>query len=185
MAFTGYLQVATGDQSLVSSAVTAKSAMMTERDSNRTSCCANCSQALEFSRYICAVCSRGSGKYTLELCVDCIGNRSTITHGAEENERTHSPEHLLVQLRRVLHPRHVCAILDQADAAFAYGTPGISGAGWDTNEAPESSSETECEPGDRVTKSLPPSPPCVICQKTVQRPFWYCLECKGIRNTRV
>ncbi len=117
--------------------------------------CDGCGGQVIGSRFTCVQCSQGEINNTMELCIDCM-SKSVYR---EEDKKKHSPGHNLLQIRDVLHRRHVLAASVVADAAVKYAAALVD---------------------DVKDGKVPPSDPnCVMCEKTVTRPVWFCIECKG------
>ncbi|KAF9041886.1 hypothetical protein BDZ89DRAFT_1059909 [Hymenopellis radicata] len=121
--------------------------------------CDGCSGDVIGSRFTCVQCSQGEIWHTVDLCARCMGKS---VYRASDKKR-HTPGHNLLQIRDVIHKRAVLAAHSAVEAALQHATALV----------------------DHVKDEKVPlwpiiwdSPICVICNKTVTRPFWFCIECE-------
>ncbi len=116
--------------------------------------CDGCGGGLTASRLTCVQCSRGEISQTVDLCAQCMG-RSVFR---ASDKKKHTPGHHLLQIRNLVHRRHVLAALSAGEVALQYADALL----------------------DYVKDRNMPfgDPTCKVCDRTVTRPAWYCIDCE-------
>ncbi|KAF9041891.1 hypothetical protein BDZ89DRAFT_1034712 [Hymenopellis radicata] len=121
-----------------------------------TAYCDGCDGDVVGSRFTCVQCSQGEITHTVDLCARCMGKS---VYRASDMKR-HTPGHNLLQIRDVFHRRAELAAHSAGERALQYVAALV----------------------DHVKDEKVPlrDPICVICSKTVTRPFWFCIECEDL-----